>query len=155
RSVYSSNLFTRSFSRTTPVQNITDDYSWVKSNHSMSFGTNVRITRNNRENFAASYDNGITNQSFYAGSGNVLSNPINAWLPHLTGLPIGTVIASSDSTNMRHAFASLIGRLSQYTANFNFDVDGKPLQANAPVIRSFATEEYDGYGQDIWRIKDN
>jgi len=155
RSVLSTQNFSRGFSRTTPVQNLTDDFSWVRGNHSLGFGTNVRITRNNRESFAASYDNGITNQSFYAGSGNVLSNPINAWLPKLTGLPVGTVIASSDSTNMRHAFAALIGRLSQYTANFNFDVSGTPLPLNAPVLRTFATEEYDVYGQDVWRVRDN
>jgi len=155
RSVFSSNLFTRGFSRTTPVQNITDDYSWIAGNHTMGFGTNIRIVRNNRENFAAAFDNGITNQSFYAGSGNVVSNPINAWLPHLTGLPVGTTIASSSVTNTRHAFAALLGRLSQYTANFNFDVDGTPQAAGAPVVRSFATEEYDVYGQDIWKMRDN
>ena len=155
RSVFSSTLFARGFSRTTPTQNITDDYSWIKGNHSMGFGTNVRIVRNNRENFAASFDNGITNQSFYAGSGNVLTNPINAWLPHLTGLPVGTAISSADVSNTRHAFAALIGRLSQYTANFNYGVDGKPLAAGAPVLRTFATEEYDVYGQDIWKIRDN
>ncbi len=155
RSVFASNLFTRGFSRTTPVQNITDDYSWISGNHSLGFGTNVRIVRNNRENFAAAFDNGITNQSFYAGSGNVVSNPINAWLPNLTGLPVGTAIASSSVTNTRHAFAALLGRLSQYTANFNFNVDGTPLGVAQPVIRSFATEEYDVYGQDIWKMRDN
>lgn len=155
RSVFSSNLFTRGFSRTTPVQNITDDFSWIKGNHTLGVGGNVRIVRNNRENFAAAFDNGITNQSFYAGSGNVVTNPINAWLPHLTGLPIGTTIASSSVTNTRHAFAALIGRLSQYTANFNFNVDGTPLTAGSPVLRTFATEEYDVYGQDIWKFRDN
>ena len=155
RSVFSSALFARGFSRTTPVHNITDDFSWIKGNHSLGFGTNIRIIRNNRENFAASFDNGITNQSFYAGSGNVLTNPINAWLPKLTGLPVGTAIASASVNNTRHAFAALIGRMSQYTANFNFGVDGKPLEAGAPVIRSFATEEYDVYGQDIWKMRDN
>ena len=155
RSVFSSVLFARGFSRTTPTQNITDDYSWIKGNHSMGFGTNIRIIRNNRENFANAFDNGITNQSFYAGSGNVLTNPINAWLPNLTGLPVGTTISSSDVNNTRHAFAALIGRLSQYTANFNFGTDGKPQTAGAPVVRSFATEEYDVYGQDIWKMRDN
>jgi len=155
RSVFSSDLFARSFSRTTPTQNITDDFSWIKGNHTLGFGTNLRIVRNNRENFANSFDNGITNQSFYSGSGNVLSNPINAWLPHLTGLPVGTAIDSSFVTSTRHAFASLIGRLSQYTANFNFNVDGTPLPINAPVVRSFATEELDVYGQDVWKMRDN
>ena len=154
RSVFASHLFTRGFSRTTPTQNITDDFSWIKGNHSLGFGTNIRIVRNNRENFAAAFDNGITNQSFYFGSGNVVSNPINAWLPFLTGVP-GASIVPSNVTNTRHAFAALLGRLSQYTANFNFGVDGQPQQAGAPVIRSFATEEYDVYGQDIWKIRDN
>lgn len=155
RSVFSSDLFARSFSRTTPTTNITDDFSWIKGNHSLGFGANIRIVRNNRENFANSFDNGITNQSFYSGSGNVLTNPINAWLPHLRGLPIGTTIDSSLVTPTRHAFASIIGRLSQYTANFNFNVDGTPLGLNQPVERSFATEEYDVYGQDIWKMRDN
>jgi hypothetical protein len=85
RSVFSSDLFARGFSRTTPTQNITDDFSWIKGNHTLGFGTNLRTVRNNRENFANSFDNGITNQSFYSGSGNVLSNPINAWLPRFDG----------------------------------------------------------------------
>jgi hypothetical protein len=50
-------------------------------------------------------------------------------------------------------FAAMLGRLSQYTANFNFGVDGTPQQAGAPVLRSFATEEYDVYGQDIWKMR--
>jgi hypothetical protein len=163
RSIFSSSSFARGFSRTTPVQNITDDFSWIKGNHSLSFGTNIRATRNNRENFAAAFDSGITNQSFYAGSGNVLSNPINNSMFLLTGLTACTTtvttncyrISSATSTNMRHAFASLIGRLSQYTANFNFGVDGKPLTVGAPVVRSFATEEYDVYAQDYWKLRDN
>jgi Carboxypeptidase regulatory-like domain len=155
RNVFSSHLFARGFSRTTPTQNITDDFSWIKGNHTLGFGTNVRIIRNNRENFAAAFDNGITNQSFYAGSGNVVTNPINAWLPNLTGLPVGTTISTGTLVSTRHAFAALLGRLSQYTANFNFDVDGTPLDAGEPVLRSFATEEYDVYAQDIWKFRDN
>jgi hypothetical protein len=153
--VFASHLFQRGFSRTTPVHNITDDFSWIKGNHTLGFGTNIRVVRNNRENFAAAFDNGITNQSFYAGSGSVVVNPVNAWLPFLTGLPVGTAVAPSSSVNMRHAFAAILGRLSQYTANFNFEVDGSPLQGGAPVVRSFATEEYDVYAQDIWKLRDN
>jgi hypothetical protein len=155
RSVLSTALFTRGFSRRTPVENITDDFTWIRGSHTFGLGTNVRIVRNKSVNFSTAYDNGITNQSFYASSGAVLSNPINAWLPTLTGLPAGTTIASSSSTNTRHAFAALLGRMSQYTANFNFGVDGKPLPAGAPKTRIFATEEYDVYGQDAWKLKQN
>jgi Carboxypeptidase regulatory-like domain len=155
RSVLSTALFARNFSRTTPVENITDDFTWIKGKHTFGFGTNVRIVRNTSDNFSSAFDNGITNESFYAGSGNVVTNPINAWLPALTGLPAGTTISSSSLTNTRHAFAALIGRLSQYTANFNFGVDGKPTTAGAPKLRTFATEEYDVYGQDAWKYRHN
>ena len=154
RSVLSTSLFTRGFSRTTPVQNFTDDFTWIKGNHTFGLGTNMRIVRNNSTNFATAFDSGITNQSFYSQSGAVLSNPINAWLPIL-GLPAGTTIASSSLTNTRHAFAALLGRLSQYTANFSFGTDGKPLTAGAPKQRTFATEEYDVYAQDSWKLKRN
>jgi hypothetical protein len=155
RSVLSTSLFSRDFSRTTPVENITDDFTWIAGNHTWGFGTNVRIIRNHRKDFGKAFDNGITNQSFYASSGAVVTNPINAWLPTLTGLPTGSTIASSSLTNTRHAFAALMGRLSQYTANFNFGTDGKPLAAGAPIQRTFATEEYDVYAQDIWKYRPN
>ena len=113
--MFSSHLFARGFSRTTPVHNLTDDFSWIKGDHTIGFGTNIRIVRNNRESFGAAFDNGITNQSFYLGSGNVVSNPINQWLPFLTGLPVGTAIANASVVNTRHAFAAMLGRLSQYS----------------------------------------
>ena len=154
RSVFlAERLTNRTFSRKTPVTNITDDFSWLHGNHSFQFGTNIRIVRNQRESFATSFDNGITNQSFYSASGAILANAINQSLPGLTGLPAGTTISSSLSTNTRHAYAALLGRLSQYTANFNFGIDGKPLGQGAGVARNFATEEYDVYAQDIWKLK--
>jgi outer membrane receptor protein involved in Fe transport len=45
----------------------------------------------------------------------------------------------------------LIGRFSQYSGNFTFDLDGNVLPAGTPTDRNFATEEYDIYGQDIWK----
>ena len=52
----------------TPTQNLTDDYTWIAENHTLQFGTNVRIVRNNRTNFAASFDNGMEFFSTYGGN---------------------------------------------------------------------------------------
>ena len=52
RFVFSPFAFTRTLSRVTPVHNIIDDLSYIKNNHSMQFGGNVRIVRNNRTTFA-------------------------------------------------------------------------------------------------------
>jgi hypothetical protein len=77
RFVFSPLGFTRTLNRVTPVQNFTDDISWVKGNHSLGFGTNIRLVNNRRVSFAGSYDSAITNPSFYVGGGTRLSDPIN------------------------------------------------------------------------------
>src|SRR6266542_3906407 len=133
------------FDRVNPVQNITDDFSWVKGIHSMQFGTNIRRVENRRTDFGAAFDSGITNPFFYQSSGNVLITPI-------TGAGY-TVTSNTD--DLKAALTAVIGRLSQYTARFNFGIDGQPLTSGAPVFRDFATQEYDIYGQDVWKFRQN
>ena len=38
---------------------------------------------------------------------------------------------------------------------FVYDPDGKPLPAGTGVQRSFATQEYEFYGQDVWKLRPN
>ncbi|HKR59048.1 MAG TPA: DUF2012 domain-containing protein, partial [Pyrinomonadaceae bacterium] len=131
-----------SFERVNPVHNFTDDFSWIKGAHSMQLGTNIRIVRNSRTEFASAFDQGLTNPFFYAQSGAGLISPItNAGY---------TVTSNPD--DLKAAIAAVVGRLSQYTARFNFGLDGQPLEAGAPNFREFATEEYDFYFQDSWKV---
>jgi len=157
RSTFSDKNYGRTFTRVTPTNNFTDNVNWrPNGNHSFDFGTNIRIIRNKRTDFSPAFDNAITNQSFYASAGAVLSTPINSSLTTLfPTLPAGTTIRSDWTTNARTAMAAVIGRLSQYTANFNFGLDGKPLTSGSPTVRELATEEYDAYGQDVWRLRQN
>jgi hypothetical protein len=127
------------------VQNFTDDLSWVRGNHTFQFGTNIRIIRNQRTSFANAFDNAITNPSFYSGgAGASLSTPVNNFSP-----------ISGSRSGVQNAVTALIGRFSQYTANFTFGHDGSLLTAGTPTKRSFATEEYDGYVQDVWKFRPN
>lgn len=138
--------FNRTRSRTTPVQNITDDLSWVKGSHTLQFGTNIRIVRNHSVDFSSSFDNAVANPSFYAGgAGAAQSNAIDAFSP------IGTGYAST----VQNAVTALIGRFSQYSGVFSFNIDGSLKQLGQPNVRNFATEEYDGYVQDVWKLKRN
>ncbi|MGB8507808.1 MAG: carboxypeptidase-like regulatory domain-containing protein, partial [Pyrinomonadaceae bacterium] len=145
RFVYSPLNFSRTIARTTPVQNFTDDLSWVKGSHTAQFGTNIRIIRNRRNSFANAYDTALTNPSFYASSGTPLSTAINSFSP----------IASGFASAVQNASAAVLGRLTQYSGRFTFDHDGKLLPSGTPSVREFATEEYDGYVQDSWRIRPN
>ena len=138
RFVYEPRLFTRTLSRITPTWNFVDDVSWVKGNHTWQFGTNVRTIRNQRTSFANSFDSAVTNPSFYDASGAVLTNPI----PDILG----------SLSNVQAALTAVIGRYSQYAGNFNFNADGSLLALGTGVGREFATEEYEFYAQDLWRL---
>ena len=151
RSVLSPALYVRTFNRINPTQNYTDDFTWVKGNHTIQLGTNIRIVRNKRDSFASAYDNGVTNYSFYEGAGNSALVPINDYLSATYGT--GTVVRSDWTTNLGHAITALWGRLSQYSALFNFGLDGRPIAVGTPVSREWATEEYDWYGQDSWKLR--
>lgn len=151
RNVFSPFNFVRELSRVNPTHNIADDFTWLKGDHTLQFGTNIRIIRNKRTNFASAFDNGVANFGFYQGSGSVLLTPINEYL----AANFGTQVAPGSTASVQDSLTAVLGRLSQYTANFNFGLDGQPLSAGAPTVREWATEEYDFYAQDTWRFRPN
>jgi len=142
RFVFQPTFFQNTLSRITPTQNITNDFSWIKGNHTIQMGGNVRIIRNKRQDFSNAFDNAVTNPSFYDQSGAVINQAFTS---------AGYTIGAGQSSIVQATATALIGRFSQYSGNFTFDIDGKVLPAGTPTDRNFATEEYDVYGQDIWK----
>lgn len=140
RFVYSPRLFSRTLSRVTPVTNFTDDFTYIRGAHTIQVGTNLRFIRNKRSDLGNAFDSAVTNPSFYNLSGAVLTNALTA---------AGYSVSSTSAAQA--AATALIGRYSQYSGNFTFDIDGSVLPAGTPANRNFATEEYDFYGQDIWK----
>lgn len=143
RFVYAPALYTRTLDRVTPVHNITDDYTWIKGNHTFQFGGNVRIIRNKRNTYASAYDTAVTNPSWYAASGAVLDGAFRT---------AGYSIDGGDIASVQAVAAALIGRMNDYGAAYTFDRDGSILPAGSPASRNFATEEYDSYVQDVWKL---
>ena len=142
RFVFSPVAFARTLSRISPTQNITDDFTWIKGKHTFQFGGNIRIIRNERVDFGSAFDSAVTNPSFYEASGRVLDRTVAS---------AGYGVPSSQRTIIQNAATALIGRFSQYSGNFTFDLDGSILDAGTPTERTFATEEYDTYFQDQWK----
>ena len=141
----------RTTNRTTPVHNFTDDFSWVKGNHTMQFGGNVRLISNKRQSFANAFDNAITNPSFYFGAGNSISDAINEYGSTVLGKPLDPGFTDS----VQAAVTALVGRFSQYSALFTFGHDGSLLPPGTPADRDWRTREYDVYAQDVWKVKQN
>lgn len=144
RFVFSPRTFNYALSRVTPIHNFTDDFTWIKNNHTVQFGGNVRIIRNKRVDEGSGYDNAVVNPSYYAGSGRSLLTPL-----------VGPYGVATNNLDLQAAVAAVIGRFSQYTANYNYDLQGDVLPAGTPINRVFATEEYDVYAQDSWKIRPN
>ncbi|HQU91821.1 MAG TPA: TonB-dependent receptor [Pyrinomonadaceae bacterium] len=140
--------YARTSARVTPVHNFTDDVSWVKGNHTFQFGMNLRFVKNRTDNFARAFDNAVMNETFYATSGTLQ--------PHIPlQNALGITIPNSQIPAVRSVLTSLWGRFTQYTANYNFNLDGTAQAPRTPVTREYATEEYDGYFQDVWKVRSN
>lgn len=139
---YRATTETRSSWLVSPTANATDDFSLIAGRHSFHFGGNVRGIENNITSLKNSYDLLSTNYTYYPSGSTTLAGP-------LTGL------TSAFLANGEAAMAILLGRLTQYTANILYGVNGQPLPPGTPSARSFATQEYEGYAQDSWRIHPN
>ncbi len=140
RFIFSPQGFARTLSRTTPVHNFVDDLSWIRGNHNVGLGANIRLIQNNRISQGASFDQAIVNPSFYNASGAVLTRGFSDF---------------ESRNDLRDALASVIGRYSEYSANLVYNEDGQLEAVGTPTDRSFATEEYEFYVQDSWRIRPN
>ena len=162
RFVFQPNSQAHTLTRVTPVHNITDDVSWIRGKHTFQFGANVRLISNARVSFANAFDNAITNPSFYSGAGDHVSNAFQSYLDanHLPGdsrscatNPQPCDQSLNSIAEVQNAATALIGRFSQYTADFTFDKDGTLLNFGSPTRRNFATQAYEEYFQDSWKIR--
>lgn len=144
-------LLTTALTRVTPVHNYVDDVTLVKGNHTLQFGGNIRLIKNSRVSFGNAFDTLTTNPSGYAASAAVLTSAGADG----SGAAIFPDVAGSSLTPLRNALSAVIGRFSQYTANLSYDQTGKLLPAGSSADRTFATQEYELYWQDQWRIRPN
>ena len=140
RFIFSPQSFARTLRRTTPVHNFVDDLSWVRGNHTLGVGANVRLITNNRSSLGPSFDTAFINPSFYNESGDVLIAPFSDF---------------ASGSDLRDALASVIGRYSQYSANLVYNPSGQLQPVGTPSERAFKTQEYEGYLQDSWRMRPN
>jgi len=153
RFVFQPNNREHNLTRITPVHNITDDVSWSHGPHVFQFGANVRAVSNARVSFANAFDIAVTNPSFYLGAGDHVSSDFQNYLI-ANNLPGGQAGQSLNSiAETQNAATAIIGRFSEYTANFTFNKDGSLFSAGTPSSRNFSTQAFDVYFQDAWKLR--
>jgi hypothetical protein len=109
------------------------------------------LIKNARQSFQNAFDTLTTNPSGYAASAAVLTSAG----ADASGGAIFPDVAGSSLTPLRNILSAVIGRFSQYTANFSYDQSGNLLPGGRSADRTFATQEYEAYWQDQWRVRPN
>jgi hypothetical protein len=142
------------FNRVLPQHHIRDDVSWNKGKHTMSFGGEIRTTRNATQSNANSFDFFTHNPSWLpnvgrnvtprrAGVGNSCVQAGCFLVPSVTG---------GFESSYRDSVINLLGVISQATGFYNLNRDGSAVPGGEPLRRKFAVNEYELYFQDQWRL---
>ena len=140
-------------SRRTPTQNFVDDLSWLKGNHTLKVGTNIRYSRIPSSRESGSFLSATVNPSWVAGIGR-RNMPGSSFctVPMCSDLP---AVASSGQAGYADGWLNIIGVLSQSTVRANYLKDGSIQPIGSAVTREYATDEYEWYGQDSWQLRPN
>ena len=135
-----------------PVQNFTDDLSWIRGHHTWQFGFQFAFLRDPESNLNNSFSIGQANPDWMADSG--LSEPSNPSPLNPSNNRYPTVDTTFNS-NYDYAMTSLLGMITLGDAVYNYTRSGTTLPQGAPVTRRFAEDSYEMYTQDVWKVKPN
>lgn len=154
--------FTRKFH--IPVYNWVDDVSWIKGNHTLQFGTNIRRITNTRATDIANINFASTNPNYLpvqpAGGGGSLDpscqtdqqpgNPVPAFCTW--NFP---AVDPNNPTPYSYAVVNLLGLITEATGQYNRTAKNVQIPQGTLVNKNFRSWESDFYAQDSWRIKPN
>lgn len=135
RGISSAYGLTDGLTKIIPVHQISEDLGWTRGAHNVSFGGVVRVINNNRLDYQHSFSNILVNSAYLVSSGNDLLAP-----------------DAQNTITYKEQFANLLGLLTQVTAQYNYDAQGKVLAQGAGIRRDFADQEYETYLQDSWKV---
>ena len=138
-----------------PVNNIIDNLTWTKGDHTLSFGGNWRGISNNRASDGNSYSSGSTNAYWLYDAPNdpcVLTQTSDCD----NNSPL---VGSGFENSYEIAYDTLVGLVPETTEQYNYTVTSPTsgtLQPDGAIIdRHFRANEFEYYVQDAWRVKPN
>jgi hypothetical protein len=138
-----------------PVHNFVDDVSWTKAKHTLQFGTNLRLIRNNRAGNDHNVSYAVTDPfslipSAIANSGTSLDP--SAFTFKGVAYPL---VDSSFGESYDFAATALAGLVTVSNKTFNQDKTGTVFAPGALITRHFKSWEAEWYVQDAWRVTPN
>lgn len=127
-----------------PVQDITDNLSWIKGEHTISAGADWLNVENNRSSDANSYSSTGTDAAYLSGS---LPDPATLGDPSVGG---------GFSNSYSIAYSMILGAIPRTIEQYNYAVTGPNSGTLLPdgtfINRHFKAYEYEYFLQDSWRV---
>ena len=140
--------YSRGYIRIAPTYNITNDMTWTKGSHNVTFGANLRVVRNNR----TSFNNAFQRYSFGRGSLSGLgADIVTATENYLAAQTANSGLRLTDSSSVSRAFGDVFGLISGGSMTYNYTLDGTALPIGQAPLRQFASNEWELYVGDSWR----
>ncbi|HXW55811.1 MAG TPA: carboxypeptidase regulatory-like domain-containing protein [Candidatus Cybelea sp.] len=141
------------FTRTTiffvPLNQLSDKLNWTKGNHTLQFGTDLFIIRNNRSSDADSFSDVQSNVVYLDTAGLSESGNPSPLNPTNNGYP---TVDPSFAANYDSATEMLLGIFAEGDGIYNFNRSGVELPQGTFVNRRYSVNDYEFYGQDAWRM---
>jgi Carboxypeptidase regulatory-like domain len=144
--------FSRAFGHQLPVHEVKDDVSWTHGRHTVQIGGGLRYIRNHRQDATQSFPNFAVNNGFCQG----LCQDAALSLGGPAGTPGSNFPAENNVTAVTRAMMMLTGSITQVNTVFAADAHtGSVFPQGTLESREFAENDYELYGQDSWRLKNN
>ncbi len=131
-----------------PVQNVVNNLSWTKHDHSFAFGADIRIIDDRRVSNAQSFPDAQMNQGWLTRS-STIANSHGPFDPEQYGFP--AVDFSNYGNEYNDALMNIVGTLPEADAIYNYAKTGNALALGTPIKRDYRWNEYELYAQDTWR----
>jgi Carboxypeptidase regulatory-like domain len=141
--------------RNVPTNTFVDDVSWVKGAHTLKFGTAMRFARVNTSNNSFSFHFPQANGSWVDGVGTTYMPGALCPAPSTAACDALPAVDPGGTSTYGDAFIPILGVISQATGQFNYDRDGNVLPVGDPIRRRYATDEYEFFVQDSWKLGQN
>jgi hypothetical protein len=144
---------TTTSARETPTHNIVNDLSWLKGKHTVKVGANLRFTRIPSTRDSNSWLTATVNPSWVSGIGRTFApGGANCSTPGCSQVP---AVASGFAAGYADSWLNILGVLSQANLSANYDREGNILPVGQAISREYASNEYEFYAQDSWRLGSN
>jgi hypothetical protein len=142
--------FTRSTSVIAPVYDLSDNLTWTKHNHNLSFGADFLFIDDRNVSNANSFPDGYMNPDWmYLGGIANKGVPLD---PAVSGYP---AVAQKYFKNYDDLILPMMGIIPEVDAVYNYSKTGAALPLGAAVTRNYRWNEYEGYAQDSWKVMSN